>query len=68
MLNTWHLTHKASDECEDSRIWHGEKLYTRTKHYSCNLYRTFTFLIYYIAFPLLLKSYNFQQYYIRKYF
>lgn len=21
-------THKASDECEDSRIWHGEKLYT----------------------------------------
>lgn len=59
MLNIWYFIYKVLDECEDSWIWYGEKLYICIKYYSCNLYRIFIFFIYYLVFLFLLKLYNF---------
>lgn len=50
MLNIWYFIYKVLDECEDSWIWYGEKLYICIKYYSCNLYRIFIFFIYYLVF------------------
>lgn len=35
------------------------KNYLHVQNTSCNMYMAFTFLVYYLTFPLLLRSYNF---------
>lgn len=68
MLNTWHLLTRHQMNARTARYGMAKNYIhvQNTTVVTCTGH--LQLLIYYLAFPLMLKSYNFQQYYIRRYF